>query len=77
MDQLQQALTSADCIDHRGKGCTGEIMHRTALSATGTSFVRCDGAWRERLEFQHGIDRRYPDRAPAGFDPSYAGESWD
>ena len=73
------ALTSADCIDHRGEGCRGRIEYRMALSGTGRSFPRCDAAWSERLDVQEGINARYPDSPfpPADFDPGYAGEHWN
>lgn len=59
--------------------CKGEVRYRMALSGTGRSFPRCDKHWDDRLDVQDGINSRYPDSpfAPSGFDPSYAGESWD
>lgn len=66
------------CLDGPAD-CKGAVKYRYALSGTGRSFPRCDKHWSDRLDVQRGIDRRYPDSpfAPAGFDPSYAGESWD
>lgn len=68
------------CLDGPD-GCSGTVEYRMALSGTGQPFPRCDGHWRQRLDVQDGINARYghPDSAspPAGFDPSYAGESWD
>jgi len=66
------------CLDSDST-CKGAVEYRMALSGTGQSFPRCDKHWAARLDVQAGIDRRYPDSpfAPSGFDPSYAGESWD
>jgi hypothetical protein len=70
-------LTFDDCID--GGEHKGDVKYRYALSGTGKSFPRCDKHWDERLDRQSGYDERYPDSPtpPPGFDPSYAGESWD
>lgn len=74
-----EILDSEDCLDHFMGDCAGEVEYRFPLSGTGRSFVRCDHHWSERLDRQAEIDRRYPDShfAPADFDPTYAGESWD
>ena len=71
-------LTLDPCLDGP-EGCSGPVRYRTPLSGTGRSFPRCRWHWAARLDLQAGIDARYPDQAtpPAGFDPSYAGESWD
>lgn len=68
-----------ECLDGREGGCEGAVEYRYPLSGTGRSFPRCDKHWAARLDVQEGINRRYPDSpfAPAGFDPSYAGERWD
>lgn len=66
-----------ECMDRYDGKCQGEVDFRMPLSATGCSFPRCDYHWGVRLDVQAGIDRRYPTHAPADFDPSYAGESWD
>lgn len=66
-----------ECLDRRNGGCEGEVEYRESLSGTGTSIPRCAKHWTERLEVQRGINERYPTHAPADFDPSYAGESWD
>lgn len=72
------------CLDARpldgSDPCQGEIELRYPLSATGRSFPRCDRHWDKRLDEQERINRLYApnsDCAPAGFDPSYAGERWD
>lgn len=64
------------CLD-RDDSCAGAVEYRMPLSGTGRSFPRCDAHWDARLRVQEGINRRYPSQAPADFDPSYAGESWD
>ena len=66
-----------ECLDH-DEHCAGRVEYRHALSATGKSFPRCEFHWEERLESQAEIQRKYGGvAAPAGFDPGYAGESWD
>lgn len=74
-----EILTSDDCLDFHLGDCAGEVEYRYPLSGTGRSFVRCDKHWSDRLDIQAGINERYPDSpfAPADFDPTYAGESWD
>lgn len=69
-------LTFADCINGP-EGCEGSVEYRMPLSGTGKSFPRCDKHWGERLDTEQGIRERYPEHAPADFDPSYAGEHWD
>jgi hypothetical protein len=67
------------CLEEYQGGCAGPVEYRHALSSTGHSFPRCDHHWSLRLDTQARIRRRYPDSPipPAGFDPSYAGETWD
>jgi hypothetical protein len=69
-----------DCLDGP-EGCGGETFPRLALSGSGDAYSRCDAhyeAYAARLQpVMTGISRRYPAMAPADFDPSYAGESWD
>jgi len=74
-----EILDASDCLDSHLGNCGGAVEYRYPLSGTGRSFVRCDAHWSERLDRQAEIDRRYPDSpfAPAGFDPTYAGEHWD
>jgi hypothetical protein len=74
-DELAEELT---CLD-QGPDCEGAVEYRYPLSSTGKPFPRCDHHWTKRLKVQEGINRRYPDSPipPAGFDPTYAGESWD
>lgn len=74
----EQNLTHEDCLDHSAE-CGGEVEFRQPLSATGKSFPRCEFHWERRLDKQEEINQRYPDSpvAPADFDPTYAGESWD
>jgi len=76
----QTQLTHEDCLDHGGKTpCNGQVEYRTALSATGKSFPRCEAHWDARLEEQERINRTYPDSPspPAWFDEADAGEHWD
>jgi hypothetical protein len=45
-----------ECLDGPDQ-CEGNVEYRTALSATGRSFPRCDLHWDERLEEQERITR--------------------
>lgn len=71
-------LDATECLNY-GDSCDGLVEYRMPLSGSGKSFPRCDRHWSERLDIQEGINYRYPDSpcAPADFDPTYAGESWD
>lgn len=64
------------CLDGP-QGCAGPVEYRLPLSGTGKSFPRCNGHWRDRLEFQRGLDERYPTNPPADWSPLDAGEHWD
>jgi len=69
---------SPECLDDYGEGtCRGPVEYRMPLSGTGRAFPRCEAHWEERLGVQEGINRRYPQTAPADFDPAYAGERWE
>jgi hypothetical protein len=59
------------------EGCDGTIEYRYPLSGTGRSFPRCERHWDMAVEYQEGINWRYPSQQPADFDPMYAGERWD
>lgn len=74
---MERKLEAEPVCLNDGPGCGGQVEYRMPLSGTGRSFPRCDAHWEQRLETQRGIDARYPTHAPADFDPSYAGESWD
>jgi hypothetical protein len=91
-DYAEEAANRADverehaeemsCLDRSmgdAEPCVGAVELRDALSPTGRMFPRCDKHWKQRLDEQQGINERYPDSpmAPAGFDPAYAGESWE
>lgn len=70
------------CLDDHleGADCGGTVELRFPLSGTGRSFPRCDKHWDARLVKQQEINERYAptsDVPPAGFDPAYAGESWE
>jgi hypothetical protein len=69
----------AECLDDYGEGsCSGPVEYRTALSATGRAFPRCEKHWGERLDEQDRISARYGGvAAPRDFDPTYVGERWD
>lgn len=68
---------NVECMNSANYNCDGMVEYRMPLSGTGGSFPRCDKHWEERLDIQEGINSRYPEYAPIGFDPYYAGESWD
>lgn len=67
------------CVDDRRAdvACSGTVELRESLTGTGTPIARCAGHWTLRQAYQRQHDQRFPDRAPADFDESYAGESWD
>ena len=69
-----------DCLDGP-EGCEGATFPRQTLSGSGDAYYRCDhhyAAYTDRLRpVMDDISRRYPAIAPADFDVSYAGESWD
>jgi hypothetical protein len=66
-----------ECLEGHTGVCKGETIPRESLSGTGTTIARCDYHWDQRLIFEKELLYRYPYNAPADFDPSYAGESWD
>lgn len=69
--------TELECIDgYDGFYCKGAVEYRS-LPWGGGSFPRCDVHYNARLEREFDLRDRYPDDAPADFDPYYAGESWD
>lgn len=58
--------------------CKGDVY--THISRSGmTSSRMCDAHFEAHNDVLDGIAQRYPDSsvAPAWFDPTYAGESWD
>lgn len=78
----QKGKEMDDCLDSDSQTpCEGEVTEYYALSGSGLTYARCErhyGEYVERVQpkMDH-ISRRYPEHAPADFDPSYAGESWD
>lgn len=58
--------------------CGGEVEQRWSRSGM-TSTFRCERHEMDHQDILDGISRRYPDSdvAPAWFDPTYAGETWD
>ncbi len=65
------------CLDDHTGECEGAVEWRESLSGTGTPIPRCDKHWTEALDRAQDIRQRYPEHAPADFDPLYAGERWD
>lgn len=69
-----------ECLDG-SEGCEGDVSGYLALSGSGERYPRCarhQDLHVERLQPQiDEINRRYPERAPADFDPYFAGEAWD
>ncbi|MBY6438129.1 hypothetical protein HQ602_17280 [Rhodococcus kroppenstedtii] len=66
-----------DCIERGTTPCHGTVEPRMSLSGSGMPFSRCDRHWNDRLDREEEVRRRYPQRQPADFDPTYAGERWD
>lgn len=73
-------MDHSDCLDGPS-GCEGEIFERPTMSGSGDTYPRCDKhyeAYVERLTpVMDDIRRRYPEQAPADFDPFYSGEQWN
>lgn len=69
-----------ECIEGP-HGCGGDTFPRAALSGSGERYSRCDvhhEAYVERLTpVMAEIRSRYPEMAPADFDPMAAGERWN
>lgn len=71
-----------ECIDAREDlaSCQGEVFPRSSLTGVTTT-ERCEHHYAQYVERTQPrldeINRRYPERAPADFDPTYAGERWD
>lgn len=69
-----------ECLDGP-EGCRGEVVEHAAISGSGLYYPRCDQhyeAYVTRLQPRMDeINARYPERAPADFDPAFCGESWD
>lgn len=68
-----------ECLDGP-HGCGGDTFPRAALSGSGEYYPRCDVHWEayaDRLAPKMAeIRSRYPEMAPADFDPLAAGERW-
>lgn len=64
------------CLEHDAS-CGGLVELRPSLTGTGTPIARCDRHWHARLQAESAHRHRYPEHAPADFDPGYAGERWD
>lgn len=72
------------CLDAgRGHTCDSVPVYRHALTATGTSFPRCNAAWAKALDHHDRVRRDYPDgpTPPRWFTrqggEAYAGERWE
>jgi hypothetical protein len=59
--------------------CSGPVELFPSHAGTGTMIARCHGHQDAADRRAEKMNRDYPDSsfAPAWFDPSYAGESWD
>lgn len=79
MDALDERWDAGECLDGP-EGCRGEVLMREALSGSGLRYPRCDHHWERHVECMQprmdAIRARYPEYAPADFDPEYAGVSW-
>lgn len=67
------------CLDEPQGNCVGPVVGRPSYAGTGTTIWRCtahDNAAYAKVQELRG---KYPDSpsAPAWFDPTAAGESWD
>jgi hypothetical protein len=69
-----------ECLDGPD-GCRGEVFARSTLSGSGDAYYRCGRHYETYVDrvqpVMDEIRQRYPERAPADFDPAYAGERWD
>jgi hypothetical protein len=74
-------MTDTDTRDGRciqaSEECAGRVELREALSGTGIPYERCDHHWAARLILESELRAKYPEQAPADFDPLYAGERWN
>ncbi len=67
--------TTEPCLEE-GPDCAG-VVEFHSYGQRLKAFPRCCKHHRDRLAVERGIEERYPQHAPADFDPSYAGERWD
>lgn len=63
------------CIDGFDDDCRGEVLYRSLPFGT-KAYARCEAHYEERVEREFELRQRYPENAPADFDPHYAGERW-
>ena len=74
----EEALPAEDCLQFGGPTpCSGPVDWHSSLSGSARAHLRCEAHWRERLDRQAEIDRRYPAQAPRDWSPLDAGEYWD
>ena len=67
-----------ECMDAgnpRKAPCRGPLEEY--YSDMGTRATRCTVHTAEHYALMDSINQRYPQHAPANFDPAYAGERWD
>ena len=69
---------SLECLNSGRGDCSGPVEMYTPSDRL-TGFPRCVKHQEEREVQAEELRERYPDSfmAPAGFDPSYAGERWE
>ena len=68
------------CLDRHKGACEGEVeYHHNPYSSSLKAWPRCDKHYTAYVEYMAGVSQRYPDtpNPPPGFDPSYAGETWN
>ena len=71
-----QEATREGCLREGGRTpCGGAVTFR--YSDHGTRIPECQWHMRESLDRNAATRERYPEQAPADFDPTYAGERWD
>jgi hypothetical protein len=68
---------SFTCLDAtRNTTCEGAVELR-AVDPLQRGYPRCEAHFHLHLEYIAEVNKRFPPLAPADFDASYAGESWD
>lgn len=75
-DGFVKAMPTERCLNYPSDSCAGDTLPRTSRSGM-TRSLKCDGCRAELDERLDEIEQRYPRQAPADFDPTYAGETWD
>ena len=74
----EESMVKLECLDS-GCGeteCSGAVeMHSPGYGYR--RYPRCERHQAAKLAREDAASRRYPVNAPADFDPSYCGESWN